>query len=226
MISIPTVMESSNDYGRRPVDIPLDSDDVTDKYQAQDFWVYTGKSLDVGLTVLEPLFEQYGATTDAVVQWAGSSKNFQDLYWNWVQNQVMVEDDILLNDDDTGTLCTFQENSVEELHSAHILSGSGDFTLYQSILPPLSSRVFKLTVDPGITPVGVGVVPWNGRIREEIRSKVYIDGDSGCELVGEGFRWNWEDDKLTNAIVGGEDVYIVVSNTDTETHRSFILAWE
>ena len=217
MISIPTEMESSNDYARRPVDVALDSDEPPYKYQAQDFWVYIGKSLDVGLTMLEPLFEQYGSTTDAVVDWAGGRTNFQDLYWNWVQNQTMLEDDILLNEDDIGTACTFQENSVETLESVHYTHLAG-ISFYDPILQPLTSRVYKFTIDANLAPAILGV--GDNRLRDEVRAKIYVDGGAGCELIEDGDR-HFSYDEWADIIANGSDIYIVVSNTDHENEQEF-----
>lgn len=223
MISVPTVMESTNDYARRPVDVPLASDEQDYKYRAQDFWVYIGKSLDEGLTMLEPLFEQHGATTNAVVEWAGGMDNFQDLYWNWAQNQVMLEDGILLNDDDTGTACTFQENSVETLLSAQYSAGT--IIYHSSVLPPLTTVVYQFTIDSDLFPA----VIWAGdsSFRDEVRSKIYVNGEDGCELIeDENGSRHFTEEEWAEVIANGSEVYIVVSNTDPEEEREVRISVE
>lgn len=216
MISVPGVMESTNDYARRRVDIPLNSNASPAKYEAQDFWVYVGKSLDDGTRLLEPLFEK-GGTLEAGIEWAGSKENFQDLYWNWVQNQVMLEDGFLLNDDDTGSQCTFQESSVTNLESLFYTLGS---TTFDSIytLPPLTSQVYHFTIQSGLYPAYLSASDSNPR--HILQYKIYVDGENGCELVDDGPRW-FTDVEWLDILAADQSVYIVVSNPDHELSRNY-----
>lgn len=226
MISIPTVMESTNDYARRPVDVPLASITEDYEYRSQDFWVYLGKTLAEGLTMLEPLFEQHGATTQAVVNWAGGESNFQDLYWNWVQNQVMLEDDILLNDDDTGDPCTYQGH-VETLYYNELISNDHEgLTNAPGTLEPLTTHVIELQ-PAGRRPIHMGVRdPKSIATPDNLRYKVYVDGEADCELMTDSESRTFSEAEWAEIVANSSRVFIVVANADPDEEQKYMVTVE
>ena len=209
MISIPTVMEATNDYDRRPVDVPLDSLEEDYEYRAQDFWVYIGRSLGVGLTMLEPLYENYGVTTQAVIDWAGSEANLQANYWNWVQNQVMLEDNILLNDDDDGNPCTFQGH-VNNLYWHYIDHGSV-VAEEPGTIAAFTTHVIEVELVDTLRPVDITVVdPTTGEENPDLYYKIYVDGELDCVFVDNGSR-EFTEEEWDEVITNGSRVFVIVA---------------
>lgn len=226
MISIPAEMESTNDYERRPVDVPLTSIEEDYEFRAQDFWVFVGKSQAAGLTLIEPLFEQYGVTTQATIDWFERPSIFQDFYWNWAKNQVMLEDNVLLNDDDTGDPCTYQGH-VEELYYNQLLWNDHlGLTNAPGTLQPLTAHVIEL-LPAGQRPVVVAVRdPKTTGVPDNLRYKVYVDGEAGCELVADNEPRTFSEEDWDVIVVNQSRVIVVVANADPDEDQKYEITVE
>jgi hypothetical protein len=217
-ISTSSRMESSPDFDWRPVDVPLSSSEEKHEFSAQDFWVYTGRAENSGLALLHEVLESPNAgNMEGIVNFFGGLDVFQYAYWNWVRNQVMLEDGILLNDDDLGDPCTYQWRE-EELYWHE---GDGQQTNAPGILEALTTHVIELQIAADQQAVFVEVRDAKTRdVSPFLRHKVYVDGEANCFEVPDGDRGfskaEWDD-----IVAAGSRVFIVVANVNHEAEQSY-----
>ena len=218
-ISIPAGMESSNNHPRRAVDVPLRIYERSSEFSAQDFWVYHGRAAGVGLPLLRDYLQlPAAAKLSGVTEFFGGDQGFKDTYWRWVKNQVMLEDNILLNDDDTGLQCAFQPYSLEEGVTG--LGDNQDFWL-EIGLTPLTSHVIRLAepfASLGLTSHFEIVNPdFPYPLRDpDLQYKVYVDAP-GCAGAVEN------DVVLEQNFSETTNFYVVIANVHPTEAREYRL---
>lgn len=220
-ISTPSQMESSPDYPWRPVDVPLLSVSANHEYRTQDFWVYTGRAEGSGLTLLREALESPNAgSLEGIYNFFGGLDVFQYSYWYWIKNQVMLEDGILLNDDDTGDPCTYQGN-VEELYWNQLVSNDYlGLTNAPNTLESLTAHVIEI-LPADLRPAVIEVRdPKTGDPPDNLRYKVYVDGEAGCELVADGDR-SFGEPEWGTVVAAGSRVFIVVANVNPDEDQKY-----
>ncbi len=194
----------------RSVDRPLQSIENVDEYEVQDFWVFLGQASGTALDSYLPLFQQ-GAKTEDVVNWIGSESAFQNWYWRWVKNQVMVEENITF-DNVLGQPCTFQNEAVDNLRP---------YDLYNEILPPatlppLTSHVVKVIFAPeldGLSTIRGWVLNGQYMVDPDLKYKIYVNGET-CSSIDDGER------RLYN-IASANEYYVVVSNVNLTEPKEY-----
>lgn len=196
----------------RAVDRPLQSTEVIDEYLTQDFWVFLGQASGSGLDRVITLFEK-GATTEDVINWIGSRDGLKNWYWRWVKNQVMVEENITF-DGELGQPCTLQQLAVATVRPFD-LSNDGYHT---GTLPPLTSHVIEVVLAQQYDGLPQLMFWINddlfGQMPDpDLRYKIYVEGET-CTSVPDGFRTVYN-------ISTAKTYYIVVSNTNSDSERSY-----
>ncbi|MFQ5617053.1 MAG: hypothetical protein ACE5GO_11425, partial [Anaerolineales bacterium] len=219
-----SVAERSDQFGlkRTPakslhyVDRSLKSEEGTDEYKAQDFWVFLGQASGSALDRFITLFQQ-GATTADVANWIGSLDGLKNWYWRWVKNQVMVEENITF-EGELGQTCTLQSQVVESMRTFDLYNDG----MHLGTLPPMTSHVIKLEIAPeleGFPQIWVWVndEPFNGP-DPDLKYKVYVDGET-CTSIPDYNRY------LHN-ITAAKDYYVVVSNTNPDSSKNYTVFFD
>jgi len=146
-----TEMARSDDYPLRRIDIPLESEADDHEYEVQDFWVYLGRRLNQGLDYLIPFFEA-GSTTadvDSVLR-ATYGLELGKVYWDYVKNQLMVEEDIVIADEMSGA-CSLVDEAYQggpvELSRFGGAEYETETDIASGTLGPYESRYINLAFD-------------------------------------------------------------------------------
>jgi len=133
-------------------DLDVALDEHKQRYRAQDFWVFTGKQLNMGLDYLIPFLKE-GIKPQAVDKVLkntyGSTypSGLSDAYWAWIKNQAF--------ENGAGGQCALNKRSVVASGNEHALLTSNIRGPQNIKVGPLQSKVvrfniFRLSDDPSV----------------------------------------------------------------------------
>ena len=197
-------------------------------YAAQDFLVYLGRVIapsDPQLDFMIPWFERGGLVTDldAVIQTGVNFSSLSDAHWQWAKNhafekQIILGKDSAEGDVPHGDACSWSGHGDLEhvTFFPETWSWGGDNTDFT--LGPLTSRVLRLTMNPGDDCYGVTVTVDSAD--PDIRFRFYEQGE-----VGEGDCCDETRDGIPDTFYVKETPvigYLLVSNTNLETESDLV----
>ena len=135
---------------RRDVDLALDNNKQI--YRAQDFWVFTGNQLGVGLDYLIPFLKR-GANTETIEKVLQNEfgntfpSGLSDAYWIWAKNQAF--------ENEKGGECSLHKAVVRQNDNEHgmltsNIRGPQDFKVGPLTSKVLRFNVFRLSDSPSV----------------------------------------------------------------------------
>ena len=199
-------MRVSPDFKAHTIsDSLLDTTDVRE-YSAQDFWVYSGQELGLGLEYLRPVFEAGGTPEDIT-----SAINLSDVYWRWAKNQAF-EKEQRFHPDIQLPACVI-EPTLTGTHSIERWPGT---TRTSGTLPPLTSAVIEIDFTDTMEIGNLSATSSGGD--DVVRYKAYSGGPNpNCATDPEG-------EQELGLIRRNSKMYVLVSNTSpSDTHTYTVI---
>lgn len=194
----------SPDFEHRQISVSLTDESDDNEYRTQDFWVYTGRSLGESLAYLQPIFEQ-GGTPEHV----NNALTLDSAYWNWIKNQL-IEKQIPLDGPVLASTCQMEFGLI----GPSIVTRFPETRSVQGTLAPLTSILVEVTFDH---PMAVAAfMADNDGDSNDLRYKVYVEGEAGCEAVPDGQR-------VFRPVPQFAERFVLVSNVSIDTPFTFVV---
>jgi len=197
-------MQRSTSFNPRVVEVGLTVAADLAHYRAQDFFVFAGQSLGLGLDYLQAVFAR-GARTrdvDAALTSLGVTGGLSETYWRWARYQAMADASVA----GSTVLCAPQPGRVTPEQLSFDLEAPAQVAT--ATVPSLAARLFELTftADPAIDYFAQVVIAPD---RTGAARAVVYDGGCGRAV---------ETDRLAVAVEAGKDktVVVLVANVVTD----------
>ena len=241
-------LRRSDDFGIHDVDIPFDSEESTDEYRAQDFWIYVGQQMSgagVNLSYFD-LILRYGANISAVDDGLQQhfNTNFKDQLWDWASNQIIEKENNL--DDALGDACVLEADALQKgiqypwnllpnPQTSYWPLGGGDATV-----PPYTTMVVQLIFPNNSDAEGVHLVypgcegntdfdAWvqcNTNAQQRLPAQMYAEGLPGCFDDNQGRLLDPALNSTTFKGIQRTRRYFAVVTNVTDSDQSFKLVAE
>jgi hypothetical protein len=195
----------------RAVDVSLELSSSLFAYEAQDFWVFFGRHIQEGLSMLIPIFQAGAQTAD--VNDNLQSPTLAQAYWLWAKNQVFEKND------DLGVLGNPCEYNPQAVKAPYVYKIATVEDTASGILTPLTSALVEVDSDFA-TIVLDAHAPWPSPapighpLDDDVHFKIYQEGDDKCEALPEDTKRQLDD-------ADSKKIYVLVTNTSLTKVKNF-----
>ncbi len=223
------------DTGRAVRDVDVQMNAKPQWYSLQDFWIYLGMRVNLGLADVIPFLEAGGdeAALDAV--FASDYPQLGSLaeaYWAWVKNQSF-EKVFALGRNGFATLCGLDTNSSGAYYALDNNANPGGAPVVLSfdfvappgdvnfVLPPLTSRVYQLDFNAMPSAEYDTTVMVSGGAT--VNSKFYDPANTGTN----GCVNDADSDALPMTVAAGQDEtrFVLIANTSSSSNQAVTVSF-